>query len=191
MTQVPPVLRKTSMVVVVDYDPAWPDRFEQLRARIWPAVADVALGIEHVGSTAVPGLAAKPIIDMTVVVPSRPDVNVTIDRLATLGYRHRGNLGIEDREAFDHAEGLPAHNLYVCPQETLGVINQLAVRDHLRAHPEKAVAYGQLKKRLAREFTDDIDRYVYGKTDFVLGILRAAGLTPEQLAAIERVNRSP
>src|SRR5437667_4835478 len=131
MTQVPPVLRKTSMVVVVDYDPAWPDRFEQLRARIWPAVADVALGIEHVGSTAVPGLAAKPIIDMTVVVPSRPDVTVTIDRLATLGYRHRGNLGIEDREAFDHADGLPAHNLYVCPQETLGVINQLAVRDHL------------------------------------------------------------
>ena len=108
MTQVPPVLRKTSMVVVVDYDPAWPDRFEQLRARIWPAVADVALGIEHVGSTAVPGLAAKPIIDMTVVVPSRPDVTVTIDRLATLGYRHRGNLGIEDREAFDHAEGLAA-----------------------------------------------------------------------------------
>src|SRR5207244_7814251 len=159
------------------YDRVWTGLFELLRARILPAVADEALGIEHVGSTAVPGLAAKPIIDSTVVVPSRPHVTVTIDRLATLGYRHRGNLGIEDREAFDHAEGLPAHNLYVCPQETLGVINQLAVRDHLRAHPEKALAYGQLKKRLAREFTHDIDRYVYGKTDFVLGILRAAGLT--------------
>jgi GrpB-like predicted nucleotidyltransferase (UPF0157 family) len=124
------------------------------------------------------------------VVASRPDVRATIDRLATLGYVHRGNLGIEDREAFDHSEDLPAHNLYVCPRETIGVINQLAVRDHLRAHSEKALANGQLKKRLAREFTHDIDRYVYGKTDFILSILRAAGLTPDQLAAIERVNRS-
>jgi len=146
MTQGPPVLRKTSMVVVVDYDPAWPDRFEQLRTRIWPVVADVALGIEHVGSTAVPGLAAKPIIDMTVVVPSRPDVIVTIDRLATLGYRHRGSLGIEDREAFDHDEGLPAHNLYVCPQETIGVINQLVRIRYRNYWRPAAAARGSFRK---------------------------------------------
>jgi GrpB-like predicted nucleotidyltransferase (UPF0157 family) len=112
-------------VVVVDYDEEWPRQFENLRARIWPVVSDVAIRIEHVGSTSVPGLAAKPIIDMTVVVGGR-DVPLTIKRLATLGYRQRGNLGIEDREA-------------------IGVVNQLAVRDYLRAQPDAARHYGNLR----------------------------------------------
>jgi GrpB-like predicted nucleotidyltransferase (UPF0157 family) len=114
-------------------------------------VPDVAIRIEHVGSTSVPGLAAKPIIDMTVVVGGR-DVPLTIKRLATLGYRHRGNLGIEDREAFDGRPDLPRHNLYVCPEGTIGVVNQLAVRDYLRAQSDAARHYGNLKRRLAIEF---------------------------------------
>ena len=176
-------------VVVVDYDPDWPRRFEDLRARIWLTVADVALRVEHVGSTSVPGLAAKPIIDLSVVVAGRDDVPATIARLATLGYRHRGNLGIEDREAFDHPGDQPRHNLYVCPEGTIGLVNQVAMRDYLKARPEAAREYGELKKQLARQFPDDIDSYVYGKTDFVLRALRVAGLTNEQLTAIERVNR--
>ena len=71
------------------------------------------------------GLAAKPIVDMTVVVADRSDVPATIEALATLGYRHRGDLGIENREAFDHPADLPRHNLYVCPEGTVGVVNQL------------------------------------------------------------------
>jgi GrpB-like predicted nucleotidyltransferase (UPF0157 family) len=176
-------------VVVVDYDEEWPRRFEDLRARIWPVVADVAIRIEHVGSTSVPGLAAKPIVDMTVVVTGRRDVAPTIERLATLGYRHRGDLGIEGREAFDHDRDWPRHNLYVCPEGSIGIVNQLAVRDYLRAHPDAARDYAELKKRLAAQFPDDIDSYVFGKTDFVLDVLRRAGLTEDQLASIERVNR--
>jgi GrpB-like predicted nucleotidyltransferase (UPF0157 family) len=176
-------------VVVVDYDEEWPRRFDDLRVRTWPVVADVALRIEHVGSTSVPGLAAKPIIDITVVVAGRGDVPPMIDRLATLGYRHRGNLGIEDREAFDHLADLPRHNLYVCPEGTIGLVNQVAVREHLRAHPDVARQYGELKKRLAGQFPDDIDSYVFGKTDFILDVLRRCDLTVEQLASIERVNR--
>lgn len=122
-------------VVVEDYDPAWPRDFELLRQRIWPVLGDFALGIEHVGSTSVPGLAAKPIIDMTIVVASRDEVPMAIERLASLGYVHKGNLGIDDREAFDS--------------------------------------------------------YVFGKTAFVLGILRRAGLTAEQIDKIERDNRRP
>jgi GrpB-like predicted nucleotidyltransferase (UPF0157 family) len=178
-------------VVVCDYDEEWPRIFERLRARIWPVVSDVAVGIEHVGSTSVPGLAAKPIIDMTVLVTDRRDVPLTIEGLAMLEYRHRGNLGIEDREAFDHRPDLPRHNLYVCPVGTIGVVNQIAVRDYLRAHPESALRYGELKKRLAAEFPNDIDSYVFGKTDFVLDVLRRAGLTDEELVSIERVNRRP
>jgi len=176
-------------VVVVDYDEEWPRRFDDLRARTWPVVSDVAVRIEHVGSTSVPGLAAKPIIDMTVVVAGRGDVPLTIERLAALGYRHRGNLGIDDRDAFDHGRGLPRHNLYVCPEGTIGLVNQLAVREYLRAQPDAARHYGELKKQLARQFPNDIDSYVFGKTDFILDVLRHAGLTEEQLTAIERVNR--
>ena len=114
-----------SSVIVVDYDEAWPARFETLRARIWPALSDVALRVEHVGSTSVPGLAAKPIIDMTVVVAQRSDVPAVIERMATLGYRHQGTLGVEDREAFEHGPDLPRHNLYVCPECTIGLVNQV------------------------------------------------------------------
>jgi GrpB-like predicted nucleotidyltransferase (UPF0157 family) len=178
-------------VVVTDYDLAWPGRFEDLRARIQPAVADVAMAIEHVGSTSVPGLAAKPIVDMTVVVATRGDVPLAIERLATLGYRHRGNLGVDDREAFDNPADLPRHNLYVCPEGTIGIVNQRAVRDYLRAHPAAARDYAVLKKELADRFPNDIDSYVLGKTDFILGVLRLAGLTDEQLDAIERANRKP
>jgi len=185
-------MHKTSpRVVVVEYDYEWPRRFEDLRAWIWPVVADVADRIEHVGSTSVPGLAAKPIIDMTVVVRQRADVPPTIHRLASLGYRHLGNLDIEDREAFEHADGLPRHHLYVCPEGTIGIVNQLAVRNFLRANPDVARRYGELKQRLAAQFPNDIENYVFGKTDFVLEVLRGAGLSEAQLAAIERVNRRP
>jgi len=181
------VSRRT--VSVEDYDPSWPRDFAILRQRIWPSLSDVALRIEHIGSTSVPGLAAKPIIDMTIIVATRDDVPKAIERLAPLGYVHRGNLGIDDREAFDHPPGLRRHNLYVCPEGTIGVVNQVAVRDYLRANPEAAARYGALKKQLADRFPDDIDRYVLGKTDFVLDVLRRAGLTAEQIEKIERDNR--
>jgi GrpB-like predicted nucleotidyltransferase (UPF0157 family) len=176
-------------VVVIDYDPEWPARFEALRDRIWPSLEDVALRIEHVGSTSVPGLAAKPIIDMTIVVAHKPDTATAIERLASLGYRHLGTMGIEDREAFEHPADLPRHNLYVCPEGTIGVVNQVAVRDYLLEHPDAAREYGLLKKRLAAQFPDDIDQYVFGKTDFVLDVLRRAGLDEQRLSEIARVNR--
>ncbi len=87
-------------IVVVEYDLAWPELFQQLHAHIWPVVHDIAIGVEHVGSTSVPGLASKPIVDLSVVVPSEHEVPIAIERLSTLGYEHLGNLGIEGRDAF-------------------------------------------------------------------------------------------
>jgi GrpB-like predicted nucleotidyltransferase (UPF0157 family) len=176
-------------LLVVDYDPGWPRDFERVRSAVWPGVSDVASGIEHVGSTAVPGLAAKPIIDLTVVVPGEADVARAIEGLESLGCVHRGNLGIEGREAFEGLEGLPPHHLYLCPSHGPALANHLAVRDHLRAHPDAAREYGELKKRLAKQFPHDSEGYTRGKTDFLLRILRTAGLPPERLAAIERANR--
>ena len=179
---------KRRPVAVVDYDPAWPLQFEQLAARVRAALGDVALRIEHVGSTSVRGLAAKPIIDISIVVVSDSEVAAAIERLASIGYVHQGDLGIEGREAFAAPGGLPAHNLYVCYEGSLGLVNQVAVRNYLRQHSETAAAYAALKKRLAARFPNDIDGYVAGKTDFVLDVLRASGLSPERIAAIARAN---
>jgi GrpB-like predicted nucleotidyltransferase (UPF0157 family) len=175
-------------LVVVDPDPAWAPTFERLRESILPAVGDIALAIEHVGSTAVPGLAAKPVIDIDVVVAAGR-VAVAIARLAAIGYEHKGDLGVPGREAFRHPRGTPRHHVYVCPEGNLALANHLAVRDHLRANPEAARAYGELKRRLASRFADDVDGYVAGKTAFLVDILRTAGFAEGDLAAIATLNR--
>jgi GrpB-like predicted nucleotidyltransferase (UPF0157 family) len=178
-----------SPIVVVRYDPSWPAAFEQLRRSIWPAVSDVATSIEHVGSTSVPGLAAKPVIDVSLVVPSIDDVPAAIDRLAGLGYVHSGNLGVKGREAFQSPHHAPRHHLYLCPRGSLALRNHLVVRDHLRTHREDAARYGALKLQLARQHSDDIAAYTAGKTESILRILEAAGFRPDELDAIDRINR--
>ena len=100
-------------VIIVDYDPHWPDHFEELRAPVVASLGYLAVIVDHVGSTAVPGLAAKPIIDMDVVVPSVTDIPEAIERLAILGYVHRGDLGIPGREAFISPAEKPRHHLYL------------------------------------------------------------------------------
>jgi len=175
-------------IVVVEYDPAWPQRFESLRAPLAAALGDVALAIEHVGSTAVAGLAAKPIVDMDVVV-ARGQVGTAIERLASLGYEHKGDLGVPGREAMRHPPGAPRHHLYVCPEGNLALANHLAVRDYLRANVDAARAYSELKRRLAVTFADDVDGYVDAKTPLILEILRASGFDTGDLAAIAAINR--
>lgn len=177
-------------VVVVDYDPSWPDTFAALRAPIWEAVRDIALGVEHVGSTSVRGLAAKPVIDMDVIVRSRSNIPPAIERLAVLGYEHRGDLGIQDREAFQSPPGLPKHHLYLCVQGCAAVENHLTIRDCLRRDPAAAAQYGLLKRQLAEQFPTDIDRYVSGKTEFLLGVLRAAGFSDSELSSIRTANQA-
>lgn len=164
-------------VVVRDYDPQWARDFEGLCERIWPLVQDIAVAIEHVGSTSVPGLAAKAIIDLDVIVPSQQGVRTAIERLTAVDYAYRGNLGIEGREAFRAAVNEPAHNLYVCRRDSAALRDHIAFRDYLRTHPETAGAYAQLKRYLAKQFHDDVDLYAQSKTNFIAGVLEAAGIS--------------
>jgi GrpB-like predicted nucleotidyltransferase (UPF0157 family) len=173
----------------VDYDPQWPEQFCCLRDRIWPSVRDIAIAVEHVGSTSVPDLAAKPVIDLDIVIPSRSDLPLTALRLKRLGYEHCGNLGIEDREAFSTLHHEPAHNLYVCPHDSLALRNHVALRDHLRANALDVAAYSSLKKQLAQRFPHDIDRYVEGKTGFILAILAQYRFSAANLDSIRRTNQ--
>jgi GrpB-like predicted nucleotidyltransferase (UPF0157 family) len=176
-------------IAVVDYDPAWPAAFESLRAAIWPAVHDIATAIEHVGSTAVPGLAGKPVVDLDIVVSTASAAATAIRRLGALGYVHRGDLGVPGREAFRAPASGPRHHLYLCLASSHALANHLAVRDHLRAHPHLAAEYGALKKQLAVRFAHDSGGYTAGKTDLLIGVLRDAGFDPGQIEEIERINR--
>jgi GrpB-like predicted nucleotidyltransferase (UPF0157 family) len=178
-----------SRVEVTAYDPEWPRTFERIRAFVWPAVQYAAMSLEHVGSTSVPGLRAKPVIDACIVVASRRDIPHVVKALTNLGYVHRGDLGVPDREAFGHPASLPKHHLYASHRGSLSLKNHLGLRDYLRAHPGAASEYGDLKDTLAKRFAEDVDGYIAGKTDFILGILRNIGLTDEELAAIRGINQ--
>ena len=177
-------------VVISDYDPAWATHFLDFRAGLWPYVHDLATAFEHVGSTSVPGLAAKPIIDIDIVVPDEATAQRVISRLAPLGYRHRGFMGVPHRHAFFQPKDTPAHHLYVCIEGCLALRNHLSLRDHLRAHPAAAAEYAALKRSLAQRHPHDIDAYVEGKTPFILGVLASSGFDPEEQTEVVRVNQA-
>lgn len=132
------------------------------------------IGIEHVGSTAVPGLIAKPVIDLDVIVRSSADVPAAIDRLGSIGYRHEGDLGIRGREAFVWPEGEPPHHLYVCAAGSEALRDHLLFRDYLRIHPEEARRYADVKAEAAREFPFDRHGYAAAKRQVVEEILTRA-----------------
>jgi len=177
-----------SEILVVDYDPSWPIVFAALSEAIWPVVDDIAISIEHVGGTSVPGLAAKPVIDIDVVVRAS-EATRGIARLASLGYLHVGDRGIPQREAFESPASSAPHHLYLCPEGSPALANHLAIRNYLRTHPGAALAYGDLKKRLARAHQDDREAYTEAKTGFLAAVLRDVGFEDEALAEIRRMNR--
>lgn len=159
-------------IIVEDYDPRWPQQFEALHSRIAAVLGPLAAAIEHVGSTAVRGLAAKPIIDLDVLLRSDEDLPAAIRALTSLGYQYRGDLGVAGREAFQAPPDAFPHHLYVFPPDSREFRRHLAFRDHLRAHPADAAAYSHLKRNLAAQFAADRETYTQAKTEFVREILR-------------------
>jgi GrpB-like predicted nucleotidyltransferase (UPF0157 family) len=163
-------------VVISEYDPDWPLRYEALRRPVAEALGGLAAQIEHVGSTSVPGLAAKPTIDMVVRLKSANDLPTVIERLARLGYEHEGDFGIVGREAFATPPGYATHDhhLYVCASDWAGFGEQIAFRDYLRAHPDVARDYATLKRLLADKHRTDRTAYTDAKADFVREVLARA-----------------
>jgi GrpB-like predicted nucleotidyltransferase (UPF0157 family) len=162
------------IVRVVPYNPEWKTEFLKIKSMISDCVGDLTTGVEHVGSTAVEGLASKPIIDIDVIIDSYDIFPAVKERLAKIGFKHEGNLGVEGREAFNRTfidEFMPYH-LYVCPEDGKGHLEHIAFRDYLRKHPEAVKAYGELKMRLAEQFRTDITAYVNAKNDFIQNVLK-------------------
>jgi GrpB-like predicted nucleotidyltransferase (UPF0157 family) len=165
-------IRVAEPITIVEYDSSWPAQFAELEARIGAALGELAVRIEHVGSTSVEGLPAKPIIDLDVVI-SGGVLPTVIDRLRGIGYRHEGDLGVTGREAFTIASS-PLHHLYVCQSDSRELARHIEFRNFLRTHPGAASAYAKLKRNLAQRFGADRDAYTQAKGDFIERILSDA-----------------
>ena len=173
------------MVVVVDYDCAWPGRFEMLRNEYALAMAAAqvpVVAIEHVGSTSVPGLAAKPVIDCDIVV-READVAAAGEVLVSLGFTPLGELGIPQRWAFKEPARLAGTNTYVIVDGCLSLRNHLAVREVLRADAALRDEYAAVKRQ-AGAHAANIDAYGQAKSAMVQKILAAGGLTGAERASI-------
>ncbi len=162
-------------VVIADYDPQWPAHFAALASAVAAALGPLLIRIEHIGSTAVPGLAAKPVIDLDAMVPTEA-VAEAVRRLAAVGYVYKGDQGIPGREAFRPPQGSVPHHLYVCPIGSSEFTAHLRFRDALRADRALAEEYSRMKRELAERFTSDRNAYCEAKTDFVRAVL--AGASP-------------
>ena len=169
---------RSARVTVVPYDATWKSDFEAIKAEIEAAVGDLTVGIEHVGSTSVEGLSAKPCIDIDVIIQEASSLDAVIQHLAAIGYIHEGDLGIPQREAFDYADKphLQTHHLYVCPKHSAELHRHITFRDYLRANPAAATQYGAVKEEAARRFPDDIDGYIAYKTPCIEALYAMCGL---------------
>ena len=173
------------VITVAEYDPVWPERFQALRDEYAQAMAAVGVpvtAIEHVGSTSVPGLAAKPVIDLDIVV-SEADVPAASGVLVSLGFNPLGELGIPQRWAFKEPARLAGTNTYVIVDGCLSLRNHLAVRDLLRADAALRAEYAAVKREAGTRCAN-IDEYGQAKSQTVRKILAAAGLTEAELASI-------
>lgn len=139
-------------------------------------LGDLVIAVEHVGSTSIEGLAAKPIIDLDLVMESYEALPGIVERFREFGYVHLGNLGIEGREVFEceKDDGLMQYHLYVCPKDGKGYLEHIAFRDYLRSHPAAVRAYEEVKLALAEQYRNDREAYTEGKTAFVHSILNKA-----------------
>jgi len=191
----------TKKIIVVDYDPNWQLQFEELKNVLIKYIGNEGITIEHVGSTSIPGLKAKPIIDLDIII-EQDDIIMkkVIQKLSEIGYDHVGDLGVTGREAFKKRSLKTPdtgtnklwfeHHLYLCKKGSIGLQNHLNFRDYMRNNPKKITEYGQLKMELAEKHTYDIDLYIDGKTDFIISVLNKTEMTKEDRAKIDHENRS-
>ncbi len=164
-------------VVIVDYDPRWPAMYEEERQRILDATGDLIVAMEHIGSTAVPGVGAKPIIDLMAAVDSLADAEKCIEPLKTVGYEYvpEYNEIMPERRYFH--KGPPArrtHHLHMVELTGDFWTRHLLFRDYLRAHPKEAQEYHRLKKELSARYGRDREGYTEAKASFIESVIAKA-----------------
>jgi len=156
-----------AVTLVEKYNPEWRKWFEEIKTFLGEKVSEACIRIEHVGSTSVPGMTAKPIIDLILVIEPQDFYKIKA-LLAERGYYHEGDKGIEDREAFDLEDdsiknSMLRHHLYVCPKHSAELKKEIAFRDFLRQNKGYAERLSGLKWSLAEKFDNDREAYMDGK----------------------------
>ena len=156
-------------VLVVPYDPNWPHEFSIASEELIPAFGKTLLQVHHIGSTSIPGIHAKPIIDILAVVSSLNSVDQQSAQMKSLGYEVMGEFGIVGRRYFrrDNSAGQRTHQIHAFAVGSPDVARHLAFREFMRAHPQIAEQYSKLKQRLAAEHPNDIEAYLDGKDPFI------------------------
>ncbi len=185
------------LIQVVPYDEKWKGQFTEIQNVLIRHSGNLVIAIEHVGSTSVPGLAAKPILDINVIINNRDIIDEVISNLAVIGYIHQGDLGITGREAFKRIndavlwDGIttswPLHYLYLCDKNNPQLISQLCFRDYLRNNKEAAKIYGEVKIKAAINNPHDINGYMNEKSKCIQDILIKAKYLEEDV--ISKLNR--
>lgn len=157
------------MIQVVEYQPVWAAAFEAEAERVMEAVGKAVLRVHHIGSTSIPQMKAKPVIDILLEAASLDALDRKAPMLVALGYEAMGEYGIPGRRYFrlDGADGTRTHQVHAFDARSVNVLRHVAFRDYMRAHPVLAMEYGALKQRLAERFPHDTAAYVGGKDSFI------------------------
>ena len=161
-------------IIVVPYDPYWPSLFHELGLALRDVLEDVALRIDHIGSTAIPGLAAKPVIDVQISVSSFEPLDVFRKPVESLGFVFRANNPELSKRYFREAPGDRRTHIHV--RRTGGWSEQWALlfRDYMRCHPDDCEEYATLKYQLAETYRHDRHGYTEAKSDFFWKVIRKA-----------------
>jgi len=166
-------MRKKEPVEFHEYNSEWPNKFEREKALILDLIGDVVLDIQHVGSTAVPNLAAKPVIDIMIAVENLQQIKDSVPKLEALDYEYCGEAGIPGRIFFrKHVDGKRAFHIHSVQPDSEVWHEFVPFRDYLRAHPEVMREYELLKRELAAKYKHDRVQYTEGKAEFIQKILR-------------------
>ena len=159
-----------NVIEVLPYNPHWPRMFEEEAKLIQQVLGDNCIAVYHIGSTSVPGISAKPIIDILPVVKNILEVDRVTSEMENLGYEVKGEYGIAFRRYFQKGKDKRTHNVHVYEESDPEVSRYLKFRDWMRSHEEDAKAYSNLKMELATKFPNDILKYCFGKDAFVAEI---------------------
>ncbi|HLO79595.1 MAG TPA: GrpB family protein [Chitinophagaceae bacterium] len=179
--------------LIKPYEPHWKTEFEKIKTVLESALQNIDVDIQHVGSTAIPGLPAKPILDIDIIIGDKKALDEVSSRLEKLGYINKGEQGIAGRFAFRQGSEFipanwPAHHLYVCFSDSLALKNHILFRDALWQDQKLVEKYSSLKMALVNEKGMTREEYQKRKTEFIISVLKDLGLETDELNQITNEN---
>ncbi len=154
-------------VIVTPYQSSWPEAFQEEKEQLKTIFGDRLLAVHHIGSTSVPGLSAKPILDILPVVDSLDGIEAFDAAMEQIGYEAKGEFGMSGRRYYRKGGDNRTHHIHLYADGNPEIIRHVVFRDYLRQHPEEVEAYSTIKERLAHQYPEDISAYIAGKDSFV------------------------